>query len=76
LCDDILAGLVGDPDCTSPTYRREVSHFPFPEAGYRRARYKGASLVYHERLLREADRAAGLDFFPATPLHLVSAYSI
>ena len=76
LCEAILAGLEGDPDCTSPTYRREVLHFPFPEAGYRRARHNGASLVYNERLLREADRAEGLDFFPATPLHLVSAYSI
>jgi len=76
LCDKILSGLVGDPDCASPTYRREVLHFPFPEAGYRRAKYEGASLVYNERLLWEKDRAAGLDLFPATPLHLVSAYSI
>ena len=76
LCDKILSGLEGDPDCASPTYRREVLHFPFPDAGYRRAKYQGASLVYNERLLRERDRADGLNLFPATPLHLVSAYSI
>jgi glyoxylase-like metal-dependent hydrolase (beta-lactamase superfamily II) len=76
LCEAILAGLEGDPDCASPTYRREVLHFPFPEAGYRRARHMGASLVYNARLLRESDRSGGLNFFPATPLHLVSAYSI
>ncbi len=76
LCGEIMGGLEGDGDCASPTYRRDVLHFPFPEADYRRARHAGASLVFNRRLIREADRSSGLAMFPATPLHLVAAYCI
>ena len=76
LCDAILSGSSGSPDCASPSYQPDAPHFPFPEAGYRRASREGASLVYNERLLWEKDRIGGRELFPATPLHLISAYSI
>lgn len=74
LAERILNGeLIGSPDCTSPTYRRTDTHFPFPYADYRRAEWKGASLIYCAHRIRQSDT---VDELPATPLHVISAYSI
>lgn len=74
LCGRILSGEEqGDPDCSGPTYPPGVSHYPYPEAGYRRASWKGATLVYCGGRLWDSD-PPGIQ--PATPLHAISAYSI
>lgn len=74
LCEDVLAGQSGALDCSSPSYDAGAAHFPYPGAGYRRAAYKGASLVYCGALLRDADYTHADALPPATPLHLISAY--
>lgn len=76
LCEEILQGKQGTADCTSPSYSAEASHYPYPNAGYLRASYKGASLVYQQTLLREADRAHADALPPATPLHVMCAADV
>lgn len=75
LCDKILNGkIVGSVACSSPSYNTRDAHFPYPGAGYRRAEYKGAALVYCRELLRNEDTAMAGKLPPATPLHLISSY--
>lgn len=75
LAEQIIAGtIVGDADCTSPSYQRTVAHYSFPSADYRRAQWKGASLVYCNHRIKKSNDAP--DTLPATPLHLISAYCI
>jgi glyoxylase-like metal-dependent hydrolase (beta-lactamase superfamily II) len=77
LCRGIMDGTIkGNEDCTSPTYYPGITHYPRPDAGYKRARYKGASLVYQGRLIHDADYGIADQLPPATALHLISAYSI
>lgn len=74
LCGRILSGEEpGSPDCAGRTYSRSSLHFPYPEAGYRRANWKGVSLVYCAERLFDRD-PPGPE--PATPLHALSAYTI
>jgi glyoxylase-like metal-dependent hydrolase (beta-lactamase superfamily II) len=76
LCLGILDGSIkGSSDCRSPTYYPGITHYPRPDAGYLRVSYRGASLVYQSRLLRDADYEIAGGLPPATPLHLISAYS-
>jgi glyoxylase-like metal-dependent hydrolase (beta-lactamase superfamily II) len=75
LCEKILNGeIVGSAECSSPSYDQRDTHFPYPNAGYRRAEYQGAALVYCGELLRNADIAEAGKLPPATPLHLISSY--
>lgn len=74
LCGKIHAGEQGSEDCSSPTYRSDAFHFPYPNAGYRRIEQAGASLVYCDRILRDADYAQADSLIPATPLHIISSY--
>jgi glyoxylase-like metal-dependent hydrolase (beta-lactamase superfamily II) len=77
LCRSILDGSIqGREDCSSPTYNPGMTHYPRPNAGYLRAQYRGASLVYHRELLYDTAYAMADKLPPATPLHLISAYSI
>jgi len=48
----------------------------YPGAGYLRAAYKGASLVYNQFLVRDADLVGTEALSPATLLHLISSYSV
>ncbi len=74
LCRAVLDGQEGTSDCSSPSFNSGATHFPYPNAGYRRAVHKGASLVYCRALLRDADLVNASDLPPATPLHLISSY--
>lgn len=77
LCRGILSGeIVGEADCSSGTYGPGDTHYPYPGAGYLRASYRGASLVYSRFLLREEELMGAESLPPATPLHLISSYSI
>ncbi|MDL2232968.1 MBL fold metallo-hydrolase [Ruminococcaceae bacterium OttesenSCG-928-L11] len=76
LCQNILDGQEGNPDCSSPSYSHRMGHFPFPTANYRRGEYKGASLVYCADLLWDSDYAKADQLLPATPLHITSSYFV
>lgn len=67
---------MGEADCSSSTYGPGDTHYPYPGAGYLRAAYKGASLVYNQFLVRDADLIGTEELSPATPLHLISSYSV
>lgn len=67
LCDSILNGNVGTRDCSSTTYNNTYTHFPFPQANYRRYSEDGLSLVYCADSL--IDRSKNNLYTPATPLH-------
>lgn len=67
LCDDILSGQEGSRDCSSETYPPDMTHFPYPEANYRRYARNGFSLVYCADDLY--DRNKNSRCVPATPLH-------
>lgn len=74
LASAIMAGeTVGDPDCTGHGYDDRAAHFPNPDAFYRRASYRGATLIYCDRLLTDADYAHAGELPPATRLHIMSA---
>jgi len=74
LCRRILSGEeTGSADCSGKTYSPSALHFPFPNAGYRRACWNGISLVYCASRLLDSD-PPGTE--PATPLHALSAYTI
>ena len=73
LDDMIMAGFTGNSDCEVMSYKRDLMHFPFPDAGYRRATHKGASLVYNENLIFEKDREKADSLPIATPLHIISS---
>ncbi len=74
LAEEIMSGrIIGSPDCTSPSYSREASHFPNDDAGYLRAELNGASLVYCEKLIFDSDYKYADKLPPATRLHLMSA---
>lgn len=70
LATKLLEGYIGNEDCTSSTYTKNDSHYPYENAGYRRATYKHASLVYNHNLLWKVDEA--LEQPIATPLHRLS----
>lgn len=75
LCKGIMAGeIVGTADCSGKTYHAGMQHYPYPGAGYRRAAYKGASLVYCEKLIFDRDYEHAATLPPATPLHLIASY--
>lgn len=73
LCDRILAGEEGCLDCSSATYSARDRHFPYPQAHYRRASWKGFSLVYCADSL--TDRAQNSSVIPATPLHAMCEHN-
>lgn len=74
LAQGILDGsITGDPDCASASYNASLNHFPNPDAHYRRASQNGVSLVYCDRLLRDADYTQAGDLPPATRAHILSA---
>ena len=75
ICNEILAGTEGDPDCTGRTYTPQFNHFPNLNANYRRYTYKGASLIYCADLIRDADYANADKLNPATMLHIISAHT-
>lgn len=75
LAEAVLAGLPGNPDCSSPSYNPSAGHFPLPTAHYRRAEQEGVSLVYCADLLWDRDYAKGQPQ-PATRLHEICASSI
>lgn len=69
----VLEGAEGSRDCSSSSYTPADTHFPLPEANYRRFTWKGASLVYCADLIHDADYAHA-DALPcATRLHRISA---
>lgn len=74
LAEMILAGeIVGDPDCSSPSYNAGASHYPYPDAGYLRAEYEDASLIYNKYLIFDADYPKAADLPNATLCHEKSA---
>ena len=74
LAQGILEGsIIGSTDCAGPGYDASAAHFPLPDAHYRRASYKGATLVYCDRMVVDADYAYAGDLPPATRLHIQSA---
>lgn len=77
LCEGIMNGeIVGRKDCTSPSYSTQATHYPYPFSQYLRGEYKGASLVYCSKLIRDADYDDADMLLPATPLHIISSYFI
>ncbi len=74
LCERILSGKEqGQTDCSGKTFPKSAAHYPYPEACYRRAGWKGASLVYCANRIWDKDPPGPA---PATPLHALSAYTI
>lgn len=71
LAKKILGGMEGKTDCSSPSYNDRANHFPNPDAGYRRAEYDGASLVYCADLIFDNDYKKSPGLNPATKLHLI-----
>lgn len=69
----IINGYIGSTDCEGYSYSADMMHFPFPNAGYLRASYKGASLVYNKDLIFEKDREKANNLPVATPLHILSS---
>ena len=69
----IMDGYQGVEDCESLSYNRGLFHFPYPDAGYLRATYRGASLVYNKNIIFEKDRENADKLPPATPLHIISS---
>ncbi len=77
LCEGIISGeIIGVADCSSPTYDTGAAHYPFHNSQYLRGKYKGASLVYCSKLIRDQDAVNADALLPATPLHVISSYSI
>ena len=75
LCEGIVSGeIVGRKDCSSRSYSTEVTHYPYPFSQYLRGEYKGASLVYCSKLIRDQDYELADMLLPATPLHIISSY--
>lgn len=71
LAKKIMDGLQGSTDCSSNSYNDRADHFPRPDAHYRRAEYAGASLIYCDQLIFDADYANADSLPPATNLHLL-----
>jgi glyoxylase-like metal-dependent hydrolase (beta-lactamase superfamily II) len=70
----VLDGHEGKTDVSSPTYNRSAEHFPYPEANYRRAEWRGASLVYCADLIWDKDYQKNpCQHVPATWLHEICA---
>ena len=78
LAQRILDGHEGKTDCSNgSSYNARMGHFPYENANYRRAEWKGASLIYCADLVRNTDYAKEpCQVEPATPLHKNSANSI
>lgn len=77
LDEKIMSGEIrGNKEVESLSYGPHLNHFPYPDAGYLRAGYKGASLVYNENLIFEKDREKTDALPPATPLHIIASYYI
>ena len=72
LAEKILNGYKGGADCSGGGYNASMNHFPLPDAGYLRAEWDGASLVYCSRLIWDADYANPQPA-PATELHRICA---
>lgn len=71
---DILYGEEGSRELAGPTYTKEMTHFPYPEANYRRYQKGGYSLVYcADELLNRSENSR---FVPATPLHRICAENV
>jgi glyoxylase-like metal-dependent hydrolase (beta-lactamase superfamily II) len=70
----VLDGQEGKTDISSPTYDNKAEHFPYPEANYRRAEWRGASLVYCADLIWDKDYLKDpCQHVPATWLHEICA---
>ncbi len=67
----VIKGFEGIEDCSTPSYNESAAHFPLKDANYRRAEYKGASLVYCKDLIFDKDYANADKLAPATRLHLI-----
>ncbi len=75
LCEGIIRGeIVGRKDCSSRSYSIAETHYPYPFSQYLRGEYKGASLVYCRKLIRDRDYELADMLLPATPLHIISSY--
>lgn len=73
-CEKILKGEKGNQDCSSATYRKTDTHYPFPDTNYFRLQYQDVSLVYCADNLY--DRNQNSIKQPATPLHLMCEKNI
>jgi Zn-dependent hydrolases, including glyoxylases len=74
LCRGIMSGsIIGDTDCSSSSYNASATHFPNPEACYRRAVHDGAVIIYCERLIFDKDYETADTLPAATPLHVISS---
>lgn len=71
LCNQILKGEKGNANCSSETYSKRDTHYPYLQANYLRYTWKNCSLVYCDDHLYE--RRKNSRFKPATPLHLLCA---
>lgn len=74
LAEAVMGGLIGSPDVRSRSYDGSMPHFPYPDAGYRRAEMNGCSLVYHEKLIFDRDYTKTDGLPTATPLHDISSH--
>ncbi len=75
LCEKIISGeIVGRKDCVSRSYSAKATHYPYPFSHYLRGEYKGASLIYCSKLIRDQDYENADILLPATPLHIISSY--
>ena len=76
LAEMIMAGeIVGNEDCSSPSYNPGASHYPYPNAGYLRAEFKGASLIYNKHLIFDTDYPKAATLPNATRCHENSAHT-
>ncbi|MDF2537478.1 MAG: hypothetical protein K0S76_499 [Herbinix sp.] len=76
LCEGIISGeIVGRKDCSSRSYTTEATYYPYPSSGYLRGEYKGASLVYNSKLIKDQDYENAETLLPATPLHIIASYT-
>jgi glyoxylase-like metal-dependent hydrolase (beta-lactamase superfamily II) len=76
LCKQILQKPFGDKNCSGLTYHQGMNHYPYEDAGYLRATYKSATLVYNQYLIREEDLKIADKLPVATPLHRIAANSV
>ena len=74
LAEAVMGGLIGNPDVRSRSYDSSMTHFPYPDAGYRRAEMNGCSLVYQEKLIFDRDYVNADALPTATPLHDISSH--
>lgn len=71
LAEAVMNGFTGSTDLRSRSYDSSMTHFPYPDAGYRRAELDGCSLVYQESLIFDRDYVHADALPVATPLHRI-----